>query len=104
MLIPTMLLTDKCQIKRFKGPTPLGPEYLDGTPYDSICRFETKRKKIIDINGEEFITRGVFYLPPTEKNKSIKPDSLIYFNGQEIEVEKVELMKGFTDSHVVVIV
>ena len=104
MIIPAILLTDNCSIKRYKGPTPLGDDYLDSEPYDQKCRFEPKRKKILTPEGEEFITSGFFYLLPTEKNKQIKPSSVMYFNGNEMLVEAVEIMKGFSDSHVVVIV
>lgn len=78
---------------------------MEDEPYSvPRCRFEPKRTQIITSEGEEFTTRGIFYLLPDALNKSIKPQSIMYFNGEEMKVEAVDPMKGFVDSHVVVYV
>lgn len=105
MRIPNLMLTDSCQVKRYKGASALGPQYLDSTPYEvPKCRFEPKRKQIILPSGEEFLTSGIFYLPPDANNKTIKPQSIMYFNGEEMKAQVIDIMRGFIDSHVVVYV
>jgi len=104
MLIPKLLLQEVCEIKRYKGTAPTGDIFMEEEPYKTACKYKARRKKVVTQEGEEFVTTGHFYLLPTEKNKQIKPSSIIYYNGEEMIVKSMQKMKGFADSHVVVII
>jgi hypothetical protein len=91
-------LTQTCTIRPFTGDTPNGPIY--GTSFSAKCRFEEKRKKLVDRTGKEYVSSGVVFMFPDDEILNLKIDSKITIDSfTYILTEKMPQL-GFVPSHV----
>jgi len=93
---PTFLMNQTVTIKPFLGTAPNGPKY--DSVYSSVCRFESKQKRLVDDLGKTFYSAGIVFLPASQVN--IERETILTIDGRGYKVVEKQIMRGFAISHI----
>ena len=98
MQIPILLLTQTVEIFPYLGKTPKGDKY--DTSFESLCRFESFKKRYKKPSCEEFVANGRVFLPANDNTVSLEINTKMIIDGKTYNIIEITIHRGFSLSHV----